>query len=268
MAKTAQQNNYVKPALNDSHIHELTDCRHPLLDRLLNTFEPNSFYSGGPHSHVKIITGANGSGKSVFLKQVVLTIYLAHIGCYVPARSANIAMVDSIHCVLHTDESAVMRLSSFMTDLTKTAQVFKYAGPSSLIIVDEFGRGTADDDGLVLLAAFVKYYLDRGDECPHLLVSTHLQRIAVRLPESRYLEYFKMEHEIQDGLLCSLYRLSKGMSHSYAFHLVSAYLGEEQAQVAQKYFDFLQGVSSVDLPEETEKLRDAYLELEVLPSER
>lgn len=119
MAKISQHNNYVKPDLNNLRTQEIIECRHPLMEQLLTSFEANNFYSGGPHRHMKIITGANGSGKSIYLKQILLTIYLAHVGCYVPAKKANIGLVDSIHCRMHTTESAVVRLSAFMMDVTQ-----------------------------------------------------------------------------------------------------------------------------------------------------
>lgn len=119
MAKVSLQNNYVKPELNDQRVHEIVESRHPLMEQILTSFEPNDFSSGGPHSHVKIITGANGSGKSIFLKQILLTIYLAHVGCYVPAKKANIGMVESFHCLMHSSDAAVVRLSSFMAEVTQ-----------------------------------------------------------------------------------------------------------------------------------------------------
>ena len=82
----------------------------------MSNFESNDFFSGNNYSHIKIITGPNGSGKSVYLKEVALVIYLAHVGSYVPARVANIGMMHSIHSRMQATESASVRLSAFMID--------------------------------------------------------------------------------------------------------------------------------------------------------
>jgi DNA mismatch repair ATPase MutS len=115
LAKVSAQNNYVRPNLNTDNIVEIQDCRHPLLE-LVSSFESNDFYSGQNYSHVKIITGPNGSGKTIYLKEVALAIYFTHIGSYVPARAANVGMMHSIHSRMQATESASVRLSSFMID--------------------------------------------------------------------------------------------------------------------------------------------------------
>lgn len=126
MARVAEQHNYVRPYLTNNAIHDIQDGRHPLLDTLCNHFEPNSFYSGGCHNRVKLLTGPNGSGKSVYLKQVALMVYLAHVGSFVPARKATIGLVHSIHSRMHASESVAVRLSSFMIDLSQVKMFAMY----------------------------------------------------------------------------------------------------------------------------------------------
>lgn len=121
MACVAEQHNYVRPHLTENNVHEIKGCRHPLLENICNNFEPNDFFSGGSYSRVKLLTGPNGSGKSVYLKQIALVVYLAHVGSFVPARKASISMVHSIHSRMHANESAAIRLSSFMIDLTQVS---------------------------------------------------------------------------------------------------------------------------------------------------
>ncbi|KAH1009656.1 hypothetical protein HUJ04_001983 [Dendroctonus ponderosae] len=259
MAKVSQQNNYVKPELNDLRIQEIEECRHPLMEQILNSFEANDFKSGGLHSHMKIITGANGSGKSIFLKQILLAVYLAHVGCYIPAKKANIGLVDSMHCLIQTKESAVVRLSSFMMDVTQTSQVIHCASPSSLIIMDEFGRGTLEDDGLILLVSFLNHFLSKGELCPHILVSTHFQRISTMLPESQYLEYLKMNHTVENGTFCFLHKMAAGVSDSYAFDIASAILSPDRIGRAKQYFQWIQRNERGELPEETLKIQNQYV---------
>lgn len=119
MAITASTKLFVRPSLNQENYFEMEECRHPLMEEIVEQFQPNDFYSGGPYSRMKIITGPNSSGKSVYLKEVSLVIYMAHVGSFVPCAKANINLLDSIHTRLLATESVAVRLSSFMIDLTQ-----------------------------------------------------------------------------------------------------------------------------------------------------
>ncbi|EFA10321.2 mutS protein homolog 5 isoform X2 [Tribolium castaneum] len=220
IAKVSAQNNYVRPALNNQNMHEIRECRHPLLE-LVSNFEPNDFCSGNHHSHIKIITGPNGSGKSVYLKEVALVIYFAHIGSYVPARSANIGILHCIHSRMQATESAAVRLSAFMIDAIQATQAIHNARHNSLILLDEFGRGTTVEDGLALLVGFLADFHKQGNNCPHILVSTHHQSISDFLPEDGVVEYLKMAHSEENGTLLFLYKVAKGVSRSFAIKIAA-----------------------------------------------
>lgn len=122
MAVTAAQNMYVRPKLNEQNVFEIEEGRHPLMEHVVTQFQQNNFYSGGKYSHMKIVTGPNGSGKSMYLKQIALIVFLAHVGSYVPAKSANISLVHSIHSRMQATESAAVRLSAFMIDVSQVRQ--------------------------------------------------------------------------------------------------------------------------------------------------
>ncbi|KAJ8952812.1 hypothetical protein NQ318_008130 [Aromia moschata] len=171
MALTASQNDYIRPSLNTDNIFEIKDGKHPLNEHLVSQFQTNDFYSGGQYSHMKIITGPNGSGKSMYLKQLALIVYLAHVGSYVPVKSANIALVHSIHSRIQATESVSVRLSAFMIDVTQVSQALNNATLSSLILMDEFGKGTTEKDGLSILVGTLRNFLKRKEDCPHVIVS-------------------------------------------------------------------------------------------------
>ncbi|XP_068897033.1 mutS protein homolog 5-like isoform X2 [Tenebrio molitor] len=220
LAKVSAQNNYVRPNLNTDNIVEIQDCRHPLLE-LVSSFESNDFYSGQNYSHVKIITGPNGSGKTIYLKEVALAIYFTHIGSYVPARAANVGMMHSIHSRMQATESASVRLSSFMIDAIQATQAIHNAKPNSLVLLDEFGRGTTEDAGFALLVGILRNLSARGKECPHILVSTHHQNISTYFPENRVVDYLKMMHSEENGVLLYLYKVVEGVSNSFAFNIAA-----------------------------------------------
>lgn len=121
MAVQASQNTYVRPVFSSTNVIEIKEGRHPLLEHLITNYQPNNLYSGNDHSHIKIITGPNGSGKSMYLRQIALVVYLAHIGSYVPAKSAKVALLQRIHSRIRATESAAVRLSAFMIDVTQVS---------------------------------------------------------------------------------------------------------------------------------------------------
>ncbi|CAH2011861.1 unnamed protein product [Acanthoscelides obtectus] len=219
MALEAFQSSYVKPRLNIDNVIEVTEGRHILMERIMSQNQANDFYSGGQYSDMKIITGPNGSGKSMYLKQVALIVFLAHIGSYVPAKDANIAMISSIYSRIQATESATVRLSSFMIDVTQITHTFIDTRPNSLILLDEFGRGTSEEDGLALLGALLRSFLARGNNCPHILVSTHMQQIFEHIPQSSLVLYQKMEYKKNQDGFYFLYKLTEGVSSSFALEI-------------------------------------------------
>ncbi|XP_044754707.1 mutS protein homolog 5-like [Coccinella septempunctata] len=246
MARVAAEKNFVKPTLNDDRVHEIEDGRHPLMEEMFAGFVPNNFYSGGKHSHVKIITGPNGSGKSIYLKQIGIITYLAHVGSYVPAKKANIGVTHSLHFRTAT-ESVSVRLSAFMIDVTQITQAIYNATPSSLVIMDEFGKGTSDDDGLILMVGVLRKFLKENENCCHILVSTHYQQVMKYLSESPLLEYQKMGYTRNaEEPMVLLYKLESGVSESFAFDIAEEVgLDPRIIRRAREIFDALKNGSTI-----------------------
>uniref|UniRef100_A0A8C6IUH0 MutS protein homolog 5 n=1 Tax=Melopsittacus undulatus TaxID=13146 RepID=A0A8C6IUH0_MELUD len=200
LALMARENAYCRPSFTHRHGFHIKDGRHPLMELCAKTFVANPVNSGEATRRIKIITGPNSSGKSVYLKQVGLIVFMALIGSYVPAAEAEIGTIDGIYTRIHSRESVSVGLSTFMIDLNQVAKAVNNATERSLVLIDEFGKGTNTLDGLSLLAAVLKYWIRQGTQCPQVFVSTNFHSLMQLelLPETPLLEYLTMETH-QDG---------------------------------------------------------------------
>lgn len=126
---------------------------------------------------VQVVTGANFSGKSVYLKQIALIVYMAHIGSFVPASQAEIGITDKLFTRIKTTETVSQPQSAFAFDLQQLQRALNNSTNHSLIIIDEFGKGTDSCDGAALFCAVIGYYLSKGDQCPKIVASTHFHDV-------------------------------------------------------------------------------------------
>lgn len=172
--------------------------RHPLQELAVKVFVPNGCSILYP-AHVNlaptvVITGPNQSGKSVYLKQVALIVYLAQIGSFVPAESAEIGVVDKIFVRLSTRESTARNESAFAIDLRQVSQALQWHTPQSLLLIDEFGKGTNSDDGSGLMAGLLHHLLSL-DSAPRTLVATHFYELFNQpaLQITPKLDFYHME---------------------------------------------------------------------------
>lgn len=206
LAKGALQYNLTRPNITKQNVLKVRGGRHLLQELTVPSFIPNdTFIVGGSgvdnyHSslepsseqngsrqspaasqpkgpNVVLMTGPNYSGKSVYLKQVAMITYLAHIGCLVPAEAASIGLTDKILTRITTRESVSRIQSAFMIDLQQASLALSLATSRSLVIIDEFGKGTETHDGAGLAAALFEHFLQRGNDCPKVLGATHFHEI-------------------------------------------------------------------------------------------
>eukprot|EP00118_Oscarella_pearsei_P012511 m.92641 g.92641 ORF g.92641 m.92641 type:complete len:572 (+) comp36749_c0_seq10:12-1727(+) len=224
LALTARENNYVKPMCTEENVLRIIKGRHPLQELCTNPFVPNDVIVDASCQRMKVLTGPNASGKSVYLKQVALIVYMAHVGSFVPAESALIGLTDRIFTRIHTRESVSIGLSTFMIDLNQTSVALRCATKSSLVLMDEFGKGTSNDDGLALLAASLKFWLKETGFCPKVFVSTHFHSLVEPevLPHSPLVHFQTMEVMHDGSDLVFLYQLKDGHTASnYACHIAA-----------------------------------------------
>lgn len=184
MAQVVGARKYVRPQMLPDKLLKIHQGRHALMEERVN-FIPNDIHvSESMENLITIITAPNSAGKSIYLKQVGIIVYLAHIGCFVPATSAEIGIIDSIYSRIHNLESIHQDASSFFHDLHQMANVMENSSTRSLILIDEFGSGTNVNEGKSLLVACIEELSKRCSAAPITLFSTHYLDI-VDLCESR-----------------------------------------------------------------------------------
>uniref|UniRef100_A0A3P9IAJ5 MutS protein homolog 5 n=1 Tax=Oryzias latipes TaxID=8090 RepID=A0A3P9IAJ5_ORYLA len=225
MSSASQEYSYTSPKLASHKKITITQGRHPLLELCSPVFVANSFQSFDTEGRVKIITGPNSSGKSIYLKQVGLIVFMALIGSDVPAKEAEIGLVDGIYTRMQSRESVSVGLSTFMIDLNQMAQALNSSTGNSLLLIDEFGKGTNSVDGLSLLAASVCHWLRKAPvDVPHILLSTNFHSLLQLglLPASRMVSFLTLETAVDGDELVFLYQLREGICQSsYAANIAS-----------------------------------------------
>ena len=202
LALGARRYNLVPALMTTENIIHIKGGRHPLQELTVPSYVPNdTFLRGGSgtidqegqssasrhHSRstseiaggpsLLIMTGSNYSGKSVYLKQIALIVYMAHLGSFVPAESATIGLTDKILTRIATRESISRSQSAFMIDLQQVALAMTLATRRSVVIIDEFGKGTNSSDGAGLAAGVFEYFLNLGHERPIVIGATHFHEI-------------------------------------------------------------------------------------------
>lgn len=180
-ANVAISYDYVRPTVDVSDDILIYDGRHPVVERLLKDtqFVPNDVTLNNRDNQIAIITGPNMAGKSTYMRQVALITLMAQIGCYVPAKSAKIGVVDAIFTRVGASDDLSTGQSTFMVEMNEVAQILKSATSNSLLILDEIGRGTSTFDGMSIARAVIEYIANKKRVGAKTLFATHYHELTV-----------------------------------------------------------------------------------------
>ena len=180
LAKVAVNNHYVRPAINGEGVLDIVDGRHPVVEQTMQDggFVPNDAHMNQDGQRMLIITGPNMAGKSTYMRQVALITLMAHIGSFVPAKEANIPIVDRIFTRVGASDDLASGQSTFMVEMSETAYILRNATAKSLVILDEIGRGTSTFDGLSIAWAVVEYLCDKSRVGAKTLFATHYHELS------------------------------------------------------------------------------------------
>lgn len=180
LALAAEQNNYVRPKINDKGIIDIKQGRHPVVEKMISNdmFIANDTLLDNNSNRVSIITGPNMAGKSTYMRQTALIVLMAQIGSYVPASSANIGIVDRIFTRVGASDDLASGQSTFMVEMTEVANILHNATSKSLLILDEIGRGTSTFDGLSIAWAVVEHISNKSLLGAKTLFATHYHELT------------------------------------------------------------------------------------------
>jgi DNA mismatch repair protein MutS len=180
LSVVAERNNYVRPKLNEKGVIDIKDGRHPVVEKMITNdmFIPNDTYLDNGNHCISIITGPNMAGKSTYMRQTALIVLMAQIGCFVPARSANIGIVDRIFTRVGASDDLASGQSTFMVEMNEVANILRNATSDSLLILDEIGRGTSTFDGLSIAWAVIEHISNRKLLGAKTLFATHYHELT------------------------------------------------------------------------------------------
>jgi len=180
LSVVAEQNRYVRPSLNEKGVIHIKDGRHPVVEQMLSEdmFIGNDTYLDNAKHCIAIITGPNMAGKSTYMRQTALIVLMAQIGSFVPAKSADIGIVDRIFTRVGASDDLASGQSTFMVEMNEVANILRNATSNSLIVLDEIGRGTSTFDGLSIAWAVVEHISNRKLLGAKTLFATHYHELT------------------------------------------------------------------------------------------
>ncbi len=247
LAETATKRGYVAPILHDGDEIEIKDGRHPIVEAYLNqTFIPNDLTMNNSTDRLLIITGPNMGGKSTNLRQVALIQILAQIGSFVPAKSAQLPILDRIWTRVGASDDLASGRSTFMVEMTETATILHNATPRSLILLDEIGRGTSTFDGLSIAWAVAEFLHNSPEHSAKTLFATHYHELTELAESLVGAKNYQITATEKDGEVVFLHKLEKGKANK-SYGIAVAQLAGLPAQTISRAKEVLAKLEKYEL---------------------
>ncbi len=246
----AIENNYVCPIIDETFELDITNGRHPVIERQLPVGVPyitNNVYLDRETQQLIMITGPNMSGKSAILRQTALIVLLAQMGCFVPAEAVRMGVIDKIFTRVGASDNISMGESTFMVEMNETASILNNISDRSLVLLDEIGRGTSTYDGISIAWAIAEF-LHENPAQPKTLFATHYHELN-EMAESllRIQNYNVSVKELKDNVLFIRKLVKGGSAHSFGIHVAKmAGMPQTVIQKAQKLLKKLEKDHSSD----------------------
>lgn len=222
-AKVAQSNKYIRPHVNDSEVLDIKSGRHPVIEKQLPLGEPyiaNDVYLDDEKQQIIMITGPNMAGKSALLRQTALITLMAQIGCFVPAESAQIGIVDKIFTRVGASDNISVGESTFMVEMNEASDILNNMSSRSLVLFDELGRGTSTYDGISIAWAIVEYIHEHPHARAKTLFATHYHELnEMERSFKRIKNYNVSVKEVGNKVIFLRKLVPGGSEHSFGIHV-------------------------------------------------
>ena len=222
-ATAARENNYIRPVLSDDDVLDIRQGRHPVIEKQLpigEKYVANDVMLDSQTQQIIIITGPNMAGKSALLRQTALITLMAQIGCFVPAESAHIGVVDKIFTRVGASDNISVGESTFMVEMNEAADILNNLSPRSLVLFDELGRGTSTYDGISIAWAIVEYIHEHPRAKARTLFATHYHELNEMEKSFVRIKNYNVAVKEVDGKVIFLRKLERGGSeHSFGIHV-------------------------------------------------
>jgi DNA mismatch repair protein MutS len=222
-ALVAEENHYVKPDITTKNVLKIKKGRHPVVEKFMKPgeeFIANDVNLDPGNEQIWILTGPNMAGKSTYLRQVGLTVFLAQLGCFVPADEAKIGIVDRIFTRVGASDNLASGESTFLVEMNETANILNNASSKSLLLLDEIGRGTSTFDGLAIAWSVAEYIHNNKNVKAKTLFATHYHELTeLSNIYSRIKNYNVLVEEWEDQVIFLRKIVQGGTDNSYGIHV-------------------------------------------------
>ena len=222
-ANVARANKYIRPVVADDDVMDIRQGRHPVIEKQLPLGEryiANDVYLDTEEQQIIIITGPNMAGKSALLRQTALITLLAQVGCFVPAESAHIGLVDKIFTRVGASDNISVGESTFMVEMNEAADILNNLSPRSLVLFDELGRGTSTYDGISIAWAIVEHIHEHKKARARTLFATHYHELNDMEEQFSRIKNYNVSVKEVDNKVIFLRKLERGGSeHSFGIHV-------------------------------------------------